>query len=89
MATYSISAPDGNTYSIEGPEGASQKAVENEVLRQNPSAGTAALTKGLHAWVFHKQKEALSGPYKQAQEPWAVLVCLPLLQGSLVLWRLP
>jgi hypothetical protein len=39
MATYSISAPDGQTYKIDGPAGASQAQVEAEVLRQNPNAG--------------------------------------------------
>jgi hypothetical protein len=39
MPTYSISAPDGNTYKIEGPSGASQEQVQAEVLRQNPTAG--------------------------------------------------
>jgi len=41
MATYSISAPDGQTYTIEGPAGASQQQVEAEVLKQNPNAGKA------------------------------------------------
>jgi len=36
MTTYSISAPDGKTYTIDGPEGASQEQVQNEVIRQNP-----------------------------------------------------
>ena len=36
MTTYSISAPDGKTYEIEGPAGASQEDVQNEVMRQNP-----------------------------------------------------
>lgn len=39
MATYSISAPDGNTYQIEGPAGATQEQVKAEVLRQHPNAG--------------------------------------------------
>jgi len=38
MATYSISAPNGQTYTIEGPAGASQQQVEAEVLKQNPDA---------------------------------------------------
>jgi hypothetical protein len=41
MTTYSISAPDGQTYTIDGPAGASQAQVEAEVLRQNPNAGKA------------------------------------------------
>lgn len=39
MPTYQIKAPDGNTYSIQGPEGATQDQVQAEVLRQHPTAG--------------------------------------------------
>jgi hypothetical protein len=39
MPTYSIAAPDGNTYKIEGPAGASQEQVQSEVLKQHPNAG--------------------------------------------------
>ena len=38
MPTYSIAAPDGNTYKIEGPTGASQEQVQAEVLKQHPTA---------------------------------------------------
>ncbi|HKY81889.1 MAG TPA: hypothetical protein VJM09_10525, partial [Sphingobium sp.] len=38
MQTYSIQAPNGKTYQIEGPEGASQDQVQAEVLRQFPEA---------------------------------------------------
>lgn len=44
MPTYTISAPDGNTYSVTGPDGASQQDVQNEVLRQHPEAATAKST---------------------------------------------
>ena len=40
MPTYQISAPDGNTYRIEGPSGATDEQVRAEVLRQHPQAGT-------------------------------------------------
>lgn len=40
MATYSISAPDGNTYEITGPAGATQEQVQAEVLKQHPTAAT-------------------------------------------------
>jgi hypothetical protein len=40
MPIYRISAPDGNTYSIEGPEGASQQDVIQKVLAQYPESGT-------------------------------------------------
>jgi len=36
MAKYRIAAPDGKTYQIEGPEGATQDQVQAEVIRQNP-----------------------------------------------------
>lgn len=41
MTTYTIPAPDGKMYSVEGPEGASKDEVIAEVLRQNPQAGKA------------------------------------------------
>lgn len=39
MTTYSIAAPDGKTYTIEGPKGATQEQVQAEVLKQHPNAG--------------------------------------------------
>jgi hypothetical protein len=41
MPTYAISAPDGNTYQIDGPAGATDDQVRAEVLRQHPNAGAA------------------------------------------------
>lgn len=41
MAEYSIGAPDGKTYKITGPPGASQQDVEQEVMRQNPHLGAS------------------------------------------------
>jgi hypothetical protein len=38
MPVYKISAPNGKTYQIEGPDGASQKEIEQEVMRQHPMA---------------------------------------------------
>ena len=46
MPIYSISAPDGKTYQIEGPAGASQEQVQAEVLRQNPNAGMPRASAG-------------------------------------------
>jgi hypothetical protein len=42
MAKYSIQAPNGKTYEIDGPDGASQEDVQNEVLRQYPEAANSA-----------------------------------------------
>ena len=42
MPTYTISAPDGNTYSIDGPPGATDDQVRAQVLAQHPNAGTPA-----------------------------------------------
>lgn len=41
MPLYRIQAPNGQTYEIEGPEGASQQQVINAVLAQHPDAGQA------------------------------------------------
>lgn len=38
MPTYQIPAPDGKTYRIEGPPGATQDQIKAEVLRQFPQA---------------------------------------------------
>jgi hypothetical protein len=43
MPTYSITAPNGKTYRIDGPEGATQDQIQTQVLRQFPdAAGTTA-----------------------------------------------
>ena len=39
MTTYTLTAPNGKTYDIEGPPGQSQDAVQAEILRRDPSAG--------------------------------------------------
>jgi len=39
MPTYRIQAPNGRTYTIEGPPGASQEEVVAAVLAQDPTAG--------------------------------------------------
>ena len=42
MANYTIKAPNGQTYSLTGPDGATQQQVEAEVARQHPEAVQAA-----------------------------------------------
>jgi len=41
LTTYSIQAPDGKTYRIDGPQGATQEQVQAEVMRQNPHLASA------------------------------------------------
>lgn len=41
MPIYQITAPNGKTYRVEGPAGATDAQVRAEVLRQHPDAGTA------------------------------------------------
>lgn len=57
MPTYQIQAPDGNTYRIDGPAGATDEQVRREVLRQHPTAGTP---KGKTAAAPAAQPGALS-----------------------------
>ena len=54
MPLYSISAPDGNTYQIEGPEGATKEEVVAAILRRNPDA---AKPKSVTGYV----REAIKG----------------------------
>lgn len=42
MPTYTITAPNGKTYSIEGPDGATQQDVIREVVNQYPEAAIPA-----------------------------------------------
>lgn len=42
MATYQMQAPDGHTYTIDGPDGATDDQVRAEIIRQNPHLGDAA-----------------------------------------------
>ena len=39
MPTYTIRAPNGKTYSIDGPPGATEAQVRAEIMRRDPSAG--------------------------------------------------
>ncbi len=45
MSTYEIAAPNGKTYRIEGPAGASDEQVRSEVMRQFPGADKRAPAK--------------------------------------------
>jgi hypothetical protein len=45
MATYKMQAPDGNSYQIDGPEGATDEQVRGEIIRQNPHLMTPTAPK--------------------------------------------
>ena len=64
MPTYEISAPDGNTYRIEGPAGATDEQVRSEVLKQHPNAGTAVSRAAPSAPRAFDPTEGMSGPEK-------------------------
>lgn len=65
MPTYQITAPDGKTYRIEGPPGASQQDVIAAVLRSNPTAGVAVQPKPQVTY----QTKAPDGKTYQIQGP--------------------
>ena len=65
MPTYQIKAPDGKTYRIEGPPGASQQDVVAAVLRANPTAGVASQPKPQVTY----QTKAPDGKTYQIQGP--------------------
>jgi len=44
MATYTVNAPNGKTYEVEGPSGASEEDVRAQVLAQHPDAGEVPTT---------------------------------------------
>lgn len=44
MATYTIQAPDGNSYTVAGPENVSQEDVQAEVARQHPDSSAPPLS---------------------------------------------
>ncbi len=44
MPTYRMAAPDGQTYQIDGPEGASDDQVREQIIKQNPHLGGATPT---------------------------------------------
>lgn len=61
MPTYSIDAPNGLTYEIDGPEGASQEDVIRAVLAQHPGAQTPRSPKSGFAAAFKAGVSGLKG----------------------------
>lgn len=55
MPTYRMSAPDGQTYQIDGPEGASDEQVRAEIIKQNPHlSGITETTPAPEADAFQR-----------------------------------
>lgn len=53
MPTYRMAAPDGQTYQIDGPDGASDDQVREQIIKQNPhlgGSGGAAPTEPQQEW---------------------------------------
>lgn len=77
MTTYSIQAPDGKTYQIDGPQGATQEQVQAEVMRQNPHLGEAA-TQAAPRWdVLGDIGRAASGAYDALKQDASTAVSAP------------
>ena len=67
MATYEIAAPDGKTYRIDGPAGATQEQVKAEVIRQNPqlAAPTRAVARAPETVVTADRETTLGEDISQ------------------------
>lgn len=61
MATYRIDAPDGRTYTLEGPDGASEAQVIAALLQTNPNAAKPPEEEGFFGAAKRGFKEHLPG----------------------------
>lgn len=61
MPLYQIDAPDGRTYSIEGPEGATRDQVIAAVLRRNPNAAKPPEEESFFGAIGRGVKEHIPG----------------------------
>ena len=82
MTTYRIQAPDGKTYQIEGPPGASDADVARAVIAQFPNAGTGPSTERTAGEAVTDIGAALtSGLGAVLQFPGQVAGLIPGLRG--------
>lgn len=51
MPKYSMKAPNGKTYDIDGPDGASEEDVRAEIMRRDPTAGDAPKPKSVMGFI--------------------------------------
>lgn len=79
MPSYQIGAPDGNTYTIDGPAGATDDQVRAEVLRQHPTAGTAAAKApvDISATQAPLPAQAIAPPWYSSEHPLQELAKIP------------
>jgi hypothetical protein len=59
-AIYEMRAPDGHTYKIEGPEGATEEQARAEMIHQNPHLGD--LPEKRRSAIWHAGVMALAPP---------------------------
>lgn len=60
MPVYEIQAPNGKTYRIEGPEGATDAQVRQAVLKQHPDASQRVKPKPVKGWAESLKDSAVN-----------------------------
>lgn len=69
MPTYRMTAPNGQTYEVDGPAGASDDAVRAEIMRQHPDAEkTTAPAPKADPGLMSKLSDAVTAPFKDARD---------------------
>ena len=63
MPIYSMSAPDGKTYQIEGPPGATDAQIRAQIIRQFPHLGGGPISGDIPG---DRPKAGFTGAYKEA-----------------------
>lgn len=89
MTTYSISAPNGQTYTIEGPANASQEQVKSEVLRQYPEAGTPLTAEQKRGNIINSDVPTVVGEKPNAVNPQAPSKPVSMMDRLKTLYEVP
>lgn len=64
MPKYSIQAPNGKTYQVDGPEGATDEQVQAEVMRQFPEVAGAAPAAPMHSYMAKGKNDKPDVPFQ-------------------------